>query len=212
MCAATTTRPDTACAVHVLARHLQRSGADHWLAAKRVLRYLKGTKDVGITFGGRDLILEGYCDADWAGDTGNRRSTTGYVFKLAGGPVSWSSKVQSCVSMCSTEAEYTALSARAQELVYLRRLVCEVFTGVNGATVVYEDNTGATCLTKNPTHHKRTKHTDTRFHYTRERVEAGDVHVVHVPTEEQLADVLTKPLGRDRTSMLRGKIVSPGCV
>ena len=120
--------------------------------------------------------------------------------------------MQSCVSMSSMEAEYTALSACAQELVYLRRLMREMFIDVTGATVVYEDNTGATCLTKNPVHHKRTKHTDIRFHYVRERVEAGDVRVVRVPTEEQLADTLTKPLGRDRTSTLRDKITSPGCV
>ena len=112
------TRPDIAYAVSACSRYLENPGWNHWNAAKRILRYMKETKSIGIQFN-RDESLElyGYCDADWAGELDSRRSTTGYVFMLAGGAISWKVKAQPTVALSSAEAEYMALSAAVQEAI-----------------------------------------------------------------------------------------------
>ena len=126
--AAMVTRPDIAYGVQVLGRHLQSSGPEHWDAAKRLLRYLKGTRELGIVYGGHKEPLElvGYSDSDWAGDHETRRSTTAYLFQLAGGAISWKSRLQPTVALSSTEAEYMSACAAAQEAIYLRRLVTDL--------------------------------------------------------------------------------------
>lgn len=122
-----TTRPDIATAVGELAKFSENPGSEHWIAAKRVLRYLKGTAWFGIEFR-RDCELQliGFADADYAGDLDTRRSTTGYVFMYGGGPVSWNSKRQSTVALSTMEAEYMALCAAVQEGVWLEAQVAQV--------------------------------------------------------------------------------------
>jgi hypothetical protein len=216
-------RPDIANAVQAVGRHLQAPGPDHMVAVKRVLRYLKGTRTVGLKFGAtgarkheahlRELginlpssdkvVLFGYTDSDWASDPDKRRSTTGYTFVLEGGSVSWMSKLQPTVALSSAEAEYMAACAATQEAVYLRRLLEGLGFKQEGATLILEDNQGCIALSENPVHHQRTKHIDVRYHFVRERVESGEVKLVYVPTEHQLADLLTKPLFKPRVELLR---------
>jgi hypothetical protein len=205
--AAMVTRPDIAYAVQALGRHLNSSGPEHWVAAKRVLRYLKGTHDIGIKYGRGDLELYGYCDADWAGDKDTRRSTTAYVFMMAGACVSWASKLQPTVAVSSAEAEYMAASAAVQEAIYMRRLLGDIGYQQEQPTVIYEDNQGCIALSENPVEHKRTKHIDIRYHFTRERVESGDVVLEYVTTEDQLADLMTKPLMKHRVTNLRERVM-----
>lgn len=208
--AAMVTRPDIAYAVQALGRHLQASGPDHWTAAKRVLRYLKGTRELGIKYGmdGADQVeLHGYCDSDWAGDIDSRRSTTAYVFVMAGGSVSWASKLQPTVALSSSEAEYMAACAAVQEAIYMRRLLGDLGFHLSGPTAIHADNQSCIAMGKNPVHHKRSKHIDIRYHFTRERVESGEVELKYVPTEHQLADLLTKPLRGYRTATLRERVL-----
>jgi hypothetical protein len=208
--AATMTRPDIAYAVQALGRHMRASGPEHVTAAKRVMRYLQGTREMGIQFGPTEvseLELEGYCDSDWGSDLDTRRSTTGYVFMMGGGAVSWGSKLQPTVALSSSEAEYMAASAAVQEAVYMRSLLGDLDMVQAEATKIYEDNQGCIALSENPVMHRRTKHIDIRFHFIRERVESGQVKLCYVPTGQQLADLLTKPLGRQQVTRLRERLM-----
>jgi len=214
--AAIMTRPDCSYIVQVLSRHLQASGEDHWTAGKRVLRYLKGTRTLGLKFSAAGAQateltgyaqLLGYSDADWASDRETRRSTTGYLFKLAGGSVSWASRLQPTVALSSTESEYMAASAAVQEAIYLRLLMEKLGFSQEGPTVIREDNQGCIALSENPVNHQRSKHIDIKYHFTRERVESEDVKLVYVPTEHQQADLLTKALAAPRTAYLRDRVL-----
>ncbi|KAF1316242.1 Integrase catalytic core protein, partial [Globisporangium splendens] len=202
------TRPDLAAAVGVLSQFAADPCPTHWQALKRVLRYLQATPTHGIRFSGSgDGELYGYSDADWAGDIETRRSTSGYVFTLNGGCISWRSKKQRAVALSSTEAEYMALSEETQEAVWLKAFLRELGedTG-NGAVTVYEDNQGSIALAKNPEFHKRTKHIDIRYHFVREKVEDGQVVLEYCPTQEMLADIMTKPIPSAQFDYLRTKL------
>lgn len=206
------TRPDIAYAVQVLGRHLQACGPEHWVAAKRILRYLQGTRDVGIIYGGSGagagaLVLYGYADADWANDRDTRRSTTGYAFMLGGGCVSWGSKLQPTVALSSSEAEYMGTTPAVQEALVQRQLLCDLHLKQEQPTIIFEDNQGCIAMSNNPVMLKRTKHIDVRYHFIREKVENGDVVLKYIPTEDQLADLLTKPLPRHRVVMLRDRML-----
>ena len=204
--AAVMTRPDIAYAVQALGRHMQGAGPEHVTAAKRVMRYLQGTRMLGIKYGpvkASELELIGYCDSDWGSDLDTRRSTTGWIFMIGGGAVSWGSKLQPTVALSSSEAEYMAASAAVQEAMYTRSLLSSLGMEQIGVTKIYEDNQGCIALSENPVMHRRTKHIDIRYHFIRERVESGEVKLCYVPTEQQLADLLTKPLGRQQVIRLR---------
>eukprot|EP00873_Tetraselmis_striata_P010162 jgi/Tetstr1/430426/TSEL_020236.t1 len=170
----------------------------HWQAAKRVLRYLKGTKTLGLTFSGgkADGLLHGYCDADWAGDVVSRRSTTGFVFMLCGAAVSWKSQLQATVALSTAEAEYMALCAAVCEALFLRELLRELCCAQSEATVIFEDNQSCIALTRNPMTHGRSKHIAIKYHFTREKVLSGEVAIEYCPTAQMVADALTKALGR----------------
>ena len=135
---AVSTRPDIAFTVNSLARFNSNPQKDHWTALKRVLRYLKGTINIGILYkqDGSDKCI-GYSDADWAGDTSDRKSTSGYIFMFSGGPISWSSKKQKCVALSTAEAEYVALSGAAQECLWLRQLEKELGCSSEGPTLLF---------------------------------------------------------------------------
>ena len=202
------TRPDLAAAVGVLSQFAADPCPTHWQALKRVLRYLQATPTHGIRFSGSgDGELIGYSDADWAGDIETRRSTSGYVFVLNGGCISWRSKKQRTVALSSTEAEYMALSEATQEAVWLKAFMRELGEDAGyGALKVYEDNQGAIALAKNPEFHKRTKHIDIRYHFVREKVEDGQVVLECCPTQEMLADLMTKPIAAAQFDALRTKL------
>ena len=147
----------------------------------------------------------GFSDADWAGDQDDRRSTTGNMFFLSGGAVSWFSKKQATVALSTAEAEYIALSQGAQEGTWLKRLLTELGMS-DSPTVILEDNQGAIAIAKNPVNHSRTKHIDIRYHYIRECVQNGQIQVQYCPTFDMKADILTKPLTRQRFEYLRREI------
>ncbi|KMQ91353.1 opie2a pol protein [Lasius niger] len=169
----------------------------HWVVAKRVLRYLKGTANFGNTYKYGEDDFQGFVDADWAGSIHDRRSFTGYAFVINGGCISWYSKKQRTVALSSTEAEYMALDEAAKEAVYLRRLLREL--GINtGKVTLSNDNLRAQRLATNPVFHARTKHIDIRHHLVREIVDAGLIRLEHVASEEMPADVLTKALTKPK--------------
>eukprot|EP00873_Tetraselmis_striata_P038072 jgi/Tetstr1/458336/TSEL_004301.t1 len=192
------TRPDIAEAVSKLCRVMAKPEERHWQAAKRVLRYLKGTKTLGLTFSGgkADGLLHGYCDADWAGDVVSRRSTTGFVFMLCGAAVSWKSQLQATVALSTAEAEYMALCAAVCEALFLRELLRELCCAQSEATVIFEDNQSCIALTSNPMTNGRSKHIAIKYHFTREKVLSGEVAIEYCPTAQMVADALTKALGR----------------
>ena len=205
---ANVTRPDISFAVNVLSRFLNNYSESHWQAAKRILRYLRGTIEYGIMYvcDKEAVTLSCYSDADYAGDVSTRRSTTGYIFKMCDGPVSWCAQRQRTVSLSTTEAEYVAAGSASREVVWLRRLLEEVECLCSGPTVLNVDNQSAIRLIKNPEFHKRTKHIDIQHHYVRELYESGEISVSYVSSEEQLADLFTKPLPRCTYERLRGAI------
>ena len=193
----TCTRPDIMHAVGEVAKYCAKYGKQHWIAAKRVLKYLKTTMDYSIVFDGKNKgELLGFPDASWASDLDSRRSTTGYVFFFNGSVVSWKSKRQPTVATSSTEAEYMALYSATQEAVWLRRLLSDMGCARGLATTIYEDNQGCIALARNPVFHARTKHIDIKYHFLREKVEEGDIELEYRPTDEMVADGLTKALGR----------------
>lgn len=192
-------RPDIEYAVNVVSRYSSNYDNSHWQAVKRIFRYLKETCSWGILYsgGGSEAVLMGYLDSDFAGDVDTRRSTTGYVFELSNGPVTWCSKRQESVSLSTTEAEYIAASTATQEAVWLRNLLHDLGHTCRSATKMHVDNTSAIKLTKNSEFHKRTKHIDVRYHFIREQYSKSVIEVLHVPTERQHADVFTKVLSRN---------------
>ncbi|MFN0318528.1 MAG: reverse transcriptase domain-containing protein [Burkholderiales bacterium] len=188
------TRPDIAFQVSQLARFMTNPGRAHWEAAKHLLRYLKGTRELGITFTRTKptLTLHGYVDASWANDADERKSTTGYVMFMANGPVSWKSRRQKITAASTAEAEYIAASEATREIVAWRQLLQEIGMSLNDATVLHEDNQPCIHLANNPVTSARTKHIDIRHHIVRERVENGEIMLKYIPTAQQLADMLTK--------------------
>ena len=173
---------------------------------------MKGTLKHGLCFSGKNgAELVGYSDADWAGDLDTRRSTSGYVFQIGDATINWSSKRQQTVARSTTEAEYVALSAAAQESIWLRRLLSDLGYGTTGPTTIYEDNNGAIEITKNPKFHNRTKHIDIAYHFARERVASNELEVVYCHTGEMIADVMTKGLGRIQFEKMRDMMGVVAC-
>ena len=166
----------------------------HLTAAKQILRYLKGTVYLGLSYKKcADGNLIGYSDADWAADVDDRRSTSGNVLLLAKGAVSWLSKKQATVALSTAEAEYVALSVATQEAIWLRRLLTDVGEFLEDPIVNNEDNQEAIAMAKNPVGHARTKHIDIRYRFVREAVQNGAIILKYVATGEMIADNLTKP-------------------
>ena len=193
---ATCTRPDIAYAVSELGRFLENPGLKHWQAAKMVLRYLKGTTTLGITFEReKRLSLRGHCDADYAGDEDTRKSTTGYVFQIQGGAISWRTGRQKSVTLSSTEAEYVALAEATKEVVHLRRLLAEIGEDQDEPTVVYEDNQSCIALAKSDRRKQRTKHIDVSRHFIKQYLDDGTLSLQWKEGKSMVADILTKPLG-----------------
>ena len=195
------TRPDIAQAVGALARYMAKPTMAHWQAAKGLLRYLAGTPEYGIMFG-QSSGLEVYCDADYAGDLDSRRSTTGYVFTLNGGAISWSSRLQQTVAASTTEAEYMAAAAAIKEALWMRRLLSEL--GLDPGTILIKaDSQSAIKLLKNPIVSMRSKHIDVIYHFARERVARKDVAFDYIRTDFMVADSLTKALPAAKFNLCR---------
>ena len=206
--ASVTTRPDISSAIGILSQFMSDPSIQHWRGIKRILRYIKGTLNYGLQFSDSKTQLIGFADADWAGDLDTRCSTSGYVFQVGNATVSWSSKRQKTVARSSTEAEYVALSNSAQEAIWLRRLLADLSMSIEipSPTLIYEDNNGAIELSRNPKSHNRTKHIDIAYHFVRERVNSGELSVVHCSTADMTADIMTKGLPKIQFQKLRGAL------
>jgi hypothetical protein len=193
------TRPDIAYAVGCLARFNANPGPKHWTAAKHLLRYLKGSADLQLTYAPNtpNVPFEMWADADHGGNPDNGRSTTGYVAKMGGGAVSWGSKLQSVVTLSTTEAEYIAATTAGTEVIWLRALLEEMGLDTMEPSCIHMDNQSAMSVAKNPEHHGRMKHLDLRYFWLRDKVAEQAISVDYVPTNEMTADLLTKALPRD---------------
>ncbi|XP_019086236.1 PREDICTED: uncharacterized protein LOC109126824 [Camelina sativa] len=191
----TFTRPDITYAVQQVCLHMHDPREPHLNALKRIIRYIKGTITHGIHLKPASIsTITAYTDADWAGCTTTRRSTSGYCVFLGDNIVSWSSKRQQTVSRSSVEAEYRGVANVVAETSWLRNLLLELHCPISTATIVYCNNVSAVYLSTNPVQHQRTKNIEIDIHFVRERVAVGDVRVLHVPSAYQYADIFTKGL------------------
>lgn len=203
MYAMISTRPDLAQAISVTSRFMAEHGKEHWLALRWTLRYLKGAGDYGILFNGKheegDPLI-GFSDSDFAGNVDNRRSQSGYAFTMYGGAVSWKSSLQDVVALSTTEAEYIALTAAVKESIWLRGLAAD-FGVIQKTMAIGCDNNSAISLAKHQVYHEKSKHIDVKMHFVREKIEEGVVTVFKVDTSENPADMLTKPLPREKFNL-----------
>ncbi|GJR68618.1 putative RNA-directed DNA polymerase [Tanacetum coccineum] len=191
------TRPDLAHAVGVVSRFLSNPGKKHWEAVKWIFRYLRGTSKLGITFGNGKPMLVGFTDSDMAGNKDNMKSTSGYLMTFAGGAVSWQSRLQKCVALSTTEAEYMAATEACKELLWLKRFLQELGFKQQRYAVLC-DNQSAIHLAKNSMFHKRTKHIDIRYHWIRDAIEDGMFELNKVHTDDNASDMLTKAVAREK--------------
>jgi hypothetical protein len=199
------TRPDLAFAANTLAKFLSNPAARHWALLKHVLGYLHSTQSRGITFGTSKVPLVVYCDSDFAGDKYNRKSRTGFVALAHGGPVTWCSKAQTVMATSSTEAEYTALAACAREVTWLRRMATFLCIDTTLPTTVQCDNQASICIAQGTHQSSRTKHFDVSAHYIRDSILRCKVKLEYVPTKDNVADYLTKPLPKEAFNYLLAK-------
>jgi len=142
--------------------------------------------------------LHGFVDADWASNINNRKSTSGFIFMLAGGTISWSSKKQSSVALSSTKAEYITGAHTAKEAIWLRHLLTKLGLEINAPTFLHIDNQSAIAIAKNPKFHNCTKHIKIHHHFLHAKVEAGEIELLYIPTSNQIADILTKGLCKEK--------------
>ena len=201
----TCTRPDISWTVTRLSQKLENPGPAEWVILKHVLRYLKGSMNSGLLYqkSVNGLSLVGYSDSDWA-TSEDRRSTTGYYFALnpSGPPVSWKSRKQPTVALSSCEAEYMAFTECVQESCFLQMLLSEIIP-ISEPIPIFGDNQGAISLIKNPIVSNRSKHIDVKHHFIREKFTAKCIEVIHVGTDDNVADVFTKPVTRNKLQRFR---------
>jgi hypothetical protein len=191
----TLTRPDIAYAVQQASLHMHAPTVAHSALLKRILRYIKGTSSLGLQLlASSSPTITAYTDADWAGCPGTRRSTSGFAVFLGGSLVSWSSKRQTTVSRSSAEAEYRRVANAVFECTWLRQLLRELYCNATQATIAYCDNVSSVYMSRNPVHHRRTKHIEIDIHFVREKVAIGELRVLQIPNARQFADIFTKGL------------------
>lgn len=210
------TRPDIAYSVSVVNRYASNPGPGHWQAVKRIFHYLPGTINLKLTYRGNLQPLTGYADADWAGDRDTRRSTSGFVFNIGSRAISWGSKRQPTLALSTCKAEYMGQTQATKEAIWLKSLLNEIERPISTpvapsihsmqAVIINCDNQGAAALAKNPLAHARSKHIDIQWHYQREKIEDGSVQLRYIPTDQQIADGLTKPLPKNKFLAFRNAL------
>ena len=192
MYAMVATRPDIAFAVGVVSRFMSNPGKKHWDALKLIMRYLSGTKDKCLCLGRGDVSIIGYTDSDYGGCADSRKSTSGYIFQIMGGVIAWRSRLQDCVALSTTEAEYVAASEACKEAIWLSRLASDM--GIpQHVPKLFCDSQSAIALAKNPVYHAKTKHIGVRYHFIRECLANGCISLEKVVSRENAANALTLP-------------------
>ncbi|SYW84968.1 uncharacterized protein UHO2_06624 [Ustilago hordei] len=202
---ANSTWPDLSLTMGVLARHMREPSQEHYQAAQRVLRYLESTRQVGLVYRASESQepLVAHSDANWASDaTIQRRSTSGSVALVYGNPVAWKSATQKCMSLSTVEAEFIAAMEATCEVLFLKQLLRSIGIATDTPTV-YSDNTGCIQVSKDPAQHWKLKHIDTKYHFIRNNIQEGRVQIKYVDTTRNLADALTKPIGRQAMQQAR---------
>ncbi|XP_043714493.1 secreted RxLR effector protein 161-like [Telopea speciosissima] len=206
------TRPDIAFAVSVLGRFQSDAGLAHWTAAKKVMRYLLRTRDFKLVYR-RDERLEvvGYSDSDFSGCTDDMKSTSGYVFLMGGGAISWKSVKQTIIASFTIQAEFVALFEATTQAVWLRNFIAElrVVDTISKPLQLWCDNNSAVIFSKNNKKSNSSKHIEIKYLLVREKVIEGEVDVAHIPIEKMVADPLTKALS---VGVFRGHVTRMGLV
>lgn len=179
----------------------------HWVATKHILRYLQGTVDYGLDYRQGDGVrLVGHTDSDCAGCGSDRKSTSGCCFGLGSAVVSWFSRKQQSVALSSAEAEYMAASLASCETIWLRKMLFGLFGQPLRSSMIYCDNQSCIKLTENPVFHDRSKHIRIKYHFIRDYVQKGAMKLEYIPTNKQVADILTKALPRGKHAYFRDKM------
>lgn len=193
-----TTRPDLCASVNYFSSFQSCYGEQHFNYAKHILRYINGTIDLKMIYrkNSEAEILIGYSDADWGGDKNDRKSISGYVFKVFGNTVSWASRKQATISQSSTEAEYIALAQAINEAKWIKSLLNELGVLINKPITMYEDNQSCIKIAEEPREHKRMKHIDIKYCFIRDEISNDEIQVKYKSTQEQTADIMTKGLGK----------------
>ncbi|XP_072377937.1 uncharacterized protein [Diabrotica undecimpunctata] len=198
---ATTSRPDIMFAVSYLSRVLDKPSQQTWKAGKRVLRYLKETQKFSLTYKKKPWELVCYSDSDWASNKIDRKSITGCIVFYCGNPVSWLSQKQNCVALSTAEAEYIAAATSAQELIYLKGISSDF--NVQGKSKLFIDNLSTIAMCQSFENSKRAKHIDIKEHYIKDLVSKQLICIDYICSENNLADILTKPLSKEKFCHLR---------
>jgi hypothetical protein len=206
---ANATSPDIAVAVNNIARNMQEPTEQLWMETQRILRYLAGTSQLGLFVKkGTNLNIEGYADADYTGDKTDRRSTTGWFYRLGSNIVSWKTSKQKVIAQSTTEAEYSAAADAATEAIFLRDVLEELKLSGTQAPILHQDKKGAIFLERNHSLKPRTKHIDVKAHFIREKVLSGETIIQYCPSQEMTADIFTKPLGTSLFTKHRKSILN----
>lgn len=201
------TRPDISICTSILGRKVSNPSLRDWTEVKRVFRYLKMTADLKLKLGNSEERgkLIGYADADWAGDSNDRKSTSGLIVKLHGSTITWSSKKQSSVSLSSTEAEYISLCEACQEIQWIKKLLEDFKENIDDVTI-YEDNQSTLKLLDNECAKNKSKHIAVKFYFIRDLKKSGEIKFVYCPTTNMIADIMTKPLNLVKVEQFRKTI------
>ena len=220
------TRPDITHAVNEVSRHLSNPGEKHWQAVKRIMRYVKGHMQEKLIYQSHiheDIrtwmpCVETYTDADWGGDLDTRKSTTGYITKIDGNTISWTSRRQASITLSTAEAEYMAITDATKEILWTRQLLKEILNVVHEDdstykdkqmpySLIYTDNQAAKAISENDTHHNKTKHIDVRYRFIQQHVNNNDIKIEWIPTQQQQADILTKAVSKQTFIHLKNQIM-----
>ena len=207
-------RSDLTYIVNFLSRYVNNFDKSHWRAAQRVLKYLKQTSSLGLSYKASEsnnFCMKAYSDADFAGDRDQRRSTSGCVVQLSSGPVIWCSKRQSVTALSTAEAEYIAASVTARQVSWLRHFLKDLGFPCKNPSNLYIDNTAAISWAKDPVLNNKNKHIETKYHYVRGKVERKQISVLYVHTHLQIADLLTKNFNKERFMYIRKLIGMQAC-
>ncbi|XP_039034920.1 secreted RxLR effector protein 161-like [Hibiscus syriacus] len=203
------TRPDISFAVNKAAQFLQEPTEVHWLAFKRILRYLRGTLETGLWFPAQAqklMTLNAFSDSDWGGDVDDRRSISGYCVYNGNHLLAWCSKKQRAVSRSTAEAEYRSLADATSEVVWIKAMLQEMHIALPGEPKLWCDNTSAVAMAANPILHAKSKHIELDLHFVRENVAAHEVQINYVPTSSRIANILTKPLPLAKFDLFKSKL------